>query len=700
MPVYLPTAVVGNKQTLLTLGLAGEIMGWFYPSKDHAQNIYQCMPCVYLGEPPLGKLWWTWGGEWEKQQQYIEDSNVCVTTLRSASLQLELEITDLVPEEGASLIRTIRVTNLSANGATATIFHFGDWNMGGIRTGNGVYFNHELRALVQSGRDVTAVIGGDALETWQCGKAGTNWHNNALFDLEDGILSCQDLEIGDVNWAFGFKVHLQPGEQVQRTALFTLAGTAEEAAASWRSATATSPASHLQDCKERDAAWLAPALHTLESVLHASHSSAPPAPPQFPRADVPPHLPILPSSPTPTPTLPDDILSAYKRSILCLPLLCGPEGAAIAAPEFDSEFVSCGGYGYLWPRDGGEYVSGLMDAGYGLFAGQFFDWCARHQDPSGLWHQRYFLNGQPGPNWCLPPDMLQIDQVGAVLWAFGKWTDWKASAGLDVKTSDPAVPRGASENTEAYHTMIRKAADYLLSRLTGQGVHANAFDTWESFIGSFTYSNAALYAAFRTAARVLGDAKYEVAAKRVKDGVLDHFVLDNSLRRGFDSAGQPDWKIDSSALGAIEPFSLLDLQDEKDLALAEGTLQAISQQLEVDWEGGRAIRRFEGDAYVGGVPACVNTLWMARCCCKVADRIHEQGRRSEARDLTERASVYLSTVLRRSTPTGLLPELMQGPTGQRYWAAPHGWAMSSFVSGALMLAKRLAEASPIASGDE
>nr|MDQ2731965.1 hypothetical protein [Armatimonadota bacterium] len=572
-------------------------------------------------------------------------------------------------EESASLVRTIRITNLSADGCTATVFHFGDWNMGGIRTGNGVYYDHQLRALVQSGRDVTAVIGGDALETWQCGKAGTNWDNNAIYDLEDGVLACQDLEIGDVNWAFGFKIHLKPHEQVQRTALFTLGGTVGEARAAWLAAAATSSEKHLQGCKERDAAWLAPAMQTLQRTLGPSGPSRRTTQPS-----------------RNTPSLPPDILAAYKRSILCLPLLCGPEGGAVAAPEFDTEFISCGGYGYLWPRDGGEYVSGLMDAGYGAFSGQFFDWCARHQDPSGLWHQRYFLNGQPGPNWCLPPDMLQIDQVGAVLWAYGKWTDWKRSEG---GAEDRAAGEAAAR-TEAHHTMVRKAADYLLSRLTGRGVHANAFDTWESFIGSFTYSNAALYAAFRTAAAVLGEPQYEAAAKRVKDGVLEHFVLDGSLRRGFDGAGQPDWKIDSSALGAIEPFGLLDLHDENDLALAEGTLQAISQQLEVDWEGGRAIRRFEGDSYVGGVPACVNTLWMARCCCRVADRLHELDRRREARDLTERASIYLSTVLRRTTPTGLLPELMQGPTGQRYWAAPHGWAMASFVSGALMLARRLA----------
>ena len=51
MTVYLPTAVVGNDHTLLTLGASAEIMGWFYPAKDHAQQIHQCLPCVYAGPP-------------------------------------------------------------------------------------------------------------------------------------------------------------------------------------------------------------------------------------------------------------------------------------------------------------------------------------------------------------------------------------------------------------------------------------------------------------------------------------------------------------------------------------------------------------------------------------------------------------------------------------------------------------------------
>ncbi len=647
MPVYLPTSVVGNEQTLLTLGHGGEIMGWFYPAKDNAQNIYQCMPCVYLGAPHMGRLHWCYGDEWTRRQWYDGDSNICISELSSHALGMQLRFEDLVPDGEPVLLRRIEVRNLGSSRLVAGVFLYGDWNMGGIRTGNALIRDHQNNALVQSHREVSLAIGGSALETWQCGKAGMEWGSNALKDLDDGALNRSDLEIGDVNWSFGFNVDLHGGDSASRLAILALGANQNEAIKALKKARETSLHEYSCARREADLQWLAPGLASLNEVSGGD-------------------------------SLPDDLTSAYRRSLLCLPLLCGQEGAAVAAPEFDPEFISCGGYGYHWPRDGGEYVSGLMDAGYDEFTLPFFDWCARHQDASGLWHQRYFLNGQPGPNWCLPPDTLQIDQVGAVLWAFGKSRRMRSEQ---------------AQVSQSHREMIRRAADYLMSRLTERGVHGNAFDTWETFIGSFTYSNAAIHAAFMTAFEVLGDAKYQEAASRVKSGVLNHFVrLDASheysyLTRGLDSHGQEDATIDSASLGAIEPFGLLDLQLESDLDLALGTLRAITERLDVDWEGGRAIRRFEGDAYVGGVPACVNTLWMARCCLHVANRLRELGRNEEAASLTNRAEVYLSTVLRRATPTGLLPELMQGPTGQRWWAAPHGWAMASFVSGVLMLAR-------------
>ncbi len=643
MPVYLPTSILGNNNTLVTFGHSGEIMGWFYPHKDHAQQIHECLPAIYLGAPGEGQLVWTWDESWQRSQYYEEHTNVLTTILNGHGL--EIIFTDVVPEDGALLVRRVQLKNVGEGSRRGTAFLYGDWNMSGVRMGNGARFDRDTNQLLQTHRDASLAVGGDGVESWQCGKAGEGWGSNARYDLNDGHLQHQDLEIGDVNWAVGFGFDLIPGGQLARHWVLALAPDENAALAAAKEAQAVPFSRHEQLRREADAAWLQTGLDTLKARGGE----------------------LSPS-----------LQHAYVRSLLALPLLCGEEGVAVAAPEFDPEFIACGGYGYFWPRDGAEYVSGLIDAGYPEFATKMFDWCAQHQDERGLWHQRYFLNGSPAPNWCLPPDMLQVDQVGAVPWGYGKWL-------TAVDSRQETVDR-----EEGHLEMVRRAADYLLSRLTERDVLGNAFDTWETFVGSFTYSNASAYAALRVAADVLGDAKYSEGAKRVKSGVLTQFVRDNGdysyLVRGLDSHGNNDETVDSSSLGAIEPFALLDLNDDGDLALAHGTLRAVCDRLETDWEGGRAIRRFEGDAYVGGVPACVNTLWLARCALKLAARFREIGEPQTATDLTTRAQVYLETVLHRATPSGLLPELMQGPTGQRWWAAPHGWAMASFVSGVLELA--------------
>ena len=676
MPVYLPTSVLGNINNLVTLGQSGEVMAWFYPHKDAFQHITSCLPCVYFGDGGRGQLHFCFESTFSREQQYLGDSNVLQTTLTSGDLELQFE--DVMPDNWPLLARRIRVSNNGSSRWNGGIYHLGDWKMGGHREGNGARFDSTDQMLLQNHREFALAVGGDGLESHHLGKAGANWSNNARYALERGVLASNELEIGDVNFAVGFYVDLAPGESVERTLYFAL-GQSESLAKNVLSVGRARGFEWFKDERLRlDSAFLERGLATLAGAGLA---------PSFdeeaqtePEEDA---IPALPESPEVESvesvdsviSLAPELVAAYKRSLLALPLLNGEEGAAVAAPEFDPEFISCGGYGYHWPRDGGEYVSGLLDAGYPEFARGFFEWCARHQDVRGLWHQRYHLNGESAPNWCLPPDTLQIDEVGAVGWAFGK-----------TLSSLPGFPV-----SDEFKRMLALASDYLMSRLDEKtGVHQNAFDTWETFIGSFTYSNAAIYAHLVTAANVCDEPKFAIAASRVKSGVLRHFVRETNgvrhLVRGFKQDGSPDETVDSANLGAIEPFGLLDLSIDSELELALGTIQIITEKLEVDWQGGRALRRFEGDEYVGGVPACVNTLWMARCCLRVAGELKTRGRGDEANVLIERAEGFLKVVLKRATATGLLPELMQGPEGQTFWAAPHGWAMASFVSGVLKLA--------------
>jgi len=94
-------------------------------------------------------------------------------------------------------------------------------------------------------------------------------------------------------------------------------------------------------------------------------------------------------------------------------------------------------------------------------------------------------------------------------------------------------------------------------------------------------------------------------------------------------------------------------------------------------EGGPAIRRYDGDAYLGGTAGCVNTLWAAlvRLGLALSSLADEP---AEAERLAAGALDYVHTCLHHATGAGCLPELMTAAE-YPYWAAPHAWASALLV---------------------
>ncbi len=124
--------------------------------------------------------------------------------------------------------------------------------------------------------------------------------------------------------------------------------------------------------------------------------------------------------------------------------------------------------------------------------------------------------------------------------------------------------------------------------------------------------------------------------------------------------------------------------------MAARTLEAIENRLGVDVDGGRAILRFEGESYMGGGPAAVNTLWTARAHLRIARAELADGLTESVGARVEAAERYMRTALAHTTPTGQLPELIPW-NGYPYWAAPHGWA-SALLIGCVTLLTEIADA--------
>ncbi|MGD8240822.1 MAG: hypothetical protein PVH68_19890, partial [Armatimonadota bacterium] len=106
MPVYLPTAATGNSRILVTLGSAGELMGFAYPHIDFPQNAREGLTAIHVA-PPGGapRCTWLFEGHWRRRQTYLDATNIVRTVLTSEYFGLVVEITDVVPPGSALLAR-------------------------------------------------------------------------------------------------------------------------------------------------------------------------------------------------------------------------------------------------------------------------------------------------------------------------------------------------------------------------------------------------------------------------------------------------------------------------------------------------------------------------------------------------------------------------------------------------------------------
>jgi len=640
MPVFQPNAILGNSRSLVTLGSAGEIMTFFYPHIDFPQNVQEGMPAVYLGSPGQGQLSWTFEDSWQKRQSYVPRRNILVTDMVHAAAGLTLTITDFIHPRRDLLVRRFRLQNTSTQDRQGVLMQYLALRLGEMARKNSARRLDNAHAIVQYWRHICFAMGGDPFDATQIGKAGGLSSNSAKNDMLDGYLSNQREELGDVDTAYAWNFWLRPGESFDR--LFLISAATSEAAALAQ--------------LERAHAQGFPELYELTDRWWDAWLSA--------------AMPV---------ELDPQFTETYYRSLLATRLLYDERyGSFLAAPEFDPMFERCGGYGFVWPRDAAEVVLALEQAGLPAMVERFFEWARATQRAEGYWEQRYWISGERGPGWCSFLDSIQIDQTGSMVHALGVHAERL-----------PVHERPGFH--ERYWPVVEHAVTYLVAALGENGLHTQAFDLWEKFRGSFTYSNASIYAALMTAAH-WADARakdelgagWRQTAERIKSVLLEQCWNGTYFARGFDEQGEIDWQVDSAMLGVFDPFGMLSLDVPEEREMVESMVRVIRERLTKRLPEGEAIIRHEDDDYVEGSAGGVNTLWLARVMLHLAEYYHD---RDAAKSMAYRegAEQYMRTVVSRGTSTGLLPELIGGGGGASRWAAPHGWAMASFAQCALML---------------
>lgn len=638
--VYLPTALVGNGRILCTIGASGEVMSFCFPNVDHAQHIHECMPGVYASGYGYS---WTFEPSWERHQSYIDGTNILCTRLFNRYMSVEVTLTDFAPPDVPAFVRRIEVRRTGLTRVHTVICQYFELWVDGHKWKNCVQAFPSERMILQWHRDTWIAVGATPFQQFQCGKSDVGAWSNAKDDIYDGSLKCQALEIGSVNFALAWE--LPVGETGLSVILTVAAGKSmDEVVALTRQLRRIPYEQLLSETKRHWARWLKG---------------------------------IVP------PTDDEQLRAAYIRAQLLLPMLfdCSA-GAPIAAPEFDPAFIASGGYGFCWLRDAAHMMELWLRQGRYSQVAQFMRWAFRVQLGDGSWLQRYWLNGHLGPAWSTGDENLQWDQIASMV-----ILACKCLRNLASFTDDEGERERLKRMLEA---MALKGAQKLYERVS-EDMRRNrvpivGMDLWETFRGSFVYTNAAAYRALCDAAALLKGRKrgkrslqWLEAAKKLKEMSLQKMSLNGHLIRGVSADGHPDGTIDSSVLGAIFPFEMLSLNSDEELQLAVNTVEAVVNSAGTSVGERIGIARYIGDSYAGGMACTMSTLWVGIAMLRIAKAHAERNEIELAKAQLDRAEEFIRSGSSFATPAGIHCELFK-IDGSGYWAPGHAWASSWVIN--------------------
>jgi glucoamylase len=612
---FLPAAVLGNGELLATLSARGELERIFWPHVDHGQHLGE----LRLGIVPNGNTHWLDEEPFDWEQSYVDDSSILRTV--AFDREREIELTDLVTPGDPVLMRRIRC---ASPGLRLVVYCRPELDEG--RSYTAAYLDPGTGALVFYRRDTALAVALRPGEQSTVGRTQRGEVYSVAEDAEDGRL------LG------GTVAHRAP---VEGALAAELHGEAHVIMAF--GATPTEALARLERPFRMGFGALEEERRSYDSRRLATAAPAGDWEPQVERV--------------------------YRRSLLALELLADRStGGVIAAPEFDPDFLHCGGYGFVWPRDLAFIALSLLAGGRDDLAVAGLRWLARTQTPEGLWLQRHWTDGALAPSWSLH----QIDETGATLFAYeAAWRELR-----DEELDRELWPSA------------RRAGELLVSFLDVEsGLPRASVDLWEQHEGQHSYTAAATAAGLDAAAAMAArhepalEAGFRTAAERVRQGIESHLwseehgrYLRSRLVGRRDDAGEPvpaafasglpypnravasvdplDARVDSSLLGLAWPFRAVDPESPR----MRATAAAIERDLLLP-EGG--VLRYEGDVYAGGNPWLLTTLWLGLYYRQIGD---DAGLR--------RCVEYVADC---ATPLGLLPEQVTRE-GEPAWVLPLAWS--------------------------
>jgi len=578
---------------------------------------------------------------WDKKLSYKQDTLVAEALLRKPELQLELQVQDCVHHFHNVLLRKVKVRNLSEKEKEIRLFFSHDFHISETDKGITAYYHPELDAVIHYKKNRYILTSGTsenqglyefATGVTEFGNLAGTWK-----DAEDGSLSNNLVAHGSVDSVISLKTTIPANDEKIIYSWIAVGRSLEEVSKLAGLIKQVGPDGLVRETGEYFETWVK------KSEINFG-------------------------------TLPPEIVSMFKRSLLILRTQIDNRGGIIASCDSDILRFNKDTYSYVWPRDGAFVSMGLDAAGYFHVTQRFFNFCSKIVAEEGFLYQKYHPDGSLGSTWHpwsssshkfqLP---IQEDETALVIYSL--WSHYLQAR--DIEYISPL-----------YEPLVCKAADFMVSyRDKETKLPLASYDLWEENWGISTFTASAVFGGLKAAsklAKLFGDSKrakkYDTAAIEVKEAILKH--LYDSKNERFLKMLRPDGKgglskdntVDSSVYGVFE-FGVLPADDPR----VEKTMNAVEQILTVKSKSG-GVARYQNDYYqrvsqdvnnVPGNPWFICTLWLAEWYI--------------AKNELDKGLKLMKWVVDRASETGVLAEQINPYNNEPLSVAPLTWSHSTFV---------------------
>jgi len=564
-------------------------------------------------------LKWAWDNDWDVKQSYVKDTNILRTTYESNDYLMESR--DYIPVSHNIIVKQLSITNKTDETHNLKLFFYENLRMGEIPKENTIRYVKDRQLLVKYDGTYAFGIGSDKkISSYQCGVRSTD--KSALLDISNGILKEYSESTGLItDSALSWEFSLAPGQK-QTVSVFLMM---EKYDGSYPKLMST-----LNSIKM--------VIDNHEDFYQLTHSY---------------WKNILDTTISRLSEYELNRVSSYedlcKRSLLTILLLCDRSGGIMASPSLYPD------YRHVWCRDGGYISVALNLCGQHVIAEKYFDWCRKTQNQDGSWVQSYYVNGTPRLT------AIQNDQVGTTIWAV-------------------LVHYRKTENEKFLKknwSMVKKAADYLSNIAVNL---SPSYDLWEEKYGVFSYTLGSIYGGLKSAveiSKIIEENgpemdKWNSAMEFLKNEVIEKIYL-NDKNRFLKSLSPLDNAIDSSILGLSFPFNLVEADDPKMVNTADQIEDAFNYKI-----GG--IGRYPEDAYFGGNPWIINTLWLHMYYERLIFSFSKNNAiKREIIDKYVQKSINLFEWVCKNNFSGLMPEQVHKDLGVPISAMPLGWSHAMFI---------------------